>query len=61
MLGQSKLAAVITFLISFRQVRNVMLAGTPYILTEVCHCLYSLLLNICEIFLARFFSNVILK
>lgn len=61
MLGQSKLAAVVTFLISFRQLRDVMLAGTPYILTEVCPCLHSFLLNICEIFLARFFSSVILK
>jgi len=47
-LGQSKLAAVVKFQISFRQVRDLILAGTPNILvlTEVCHCLHSLLLDI---------------
>jgi len=60
-LGQSKLAAVVMFLTSFRQVRDVMLAGSPYILTEGCPCLYSSLLDICEIFLASFFSSVVLK
>jgi hypothetical protein len=60
-LEQSKLAAVVTFLISFRQVRDLMLAGTPNILTEVCHCLHSILLDICEIFRACFFPSVILK
>jgi hypothetical protein len=45
-LGQSKLAAVVKFQISFRQVRDFMLVGTPNILTEVCHCLHSFLLDI---------------